>query len=219
MSKKKSKLIRNLKQFLDWRGCGDDPYGWARAYYKYTDCGPWVNFLIADGDDTKDVYYEDLLRPETEAVTNDNCVGIQFGSIVEGSDANSGPFTHMFPFRTPDWEQDEEWMEKETSFYWKRDNASWYCVRTDDDSWIVADVWGEIEWQGAEPPEPIKTLAEEAIGNDWQPEEGSRCFIRQTIPQIPCEWRPRDSDKDWKALPLGDTGAEIYTFENDTTFD
>ena len=41
----KGRLISSLKEFLDWRGCGDDPYRWARAYYKYTDCGPWVNFL------------------------------------------------------------------------------------------------------------------------------------------------------------------------------
>jgi hypothetical protein len=40
-----SKTIHNLAEFLDWRGCGDDPYSWARAYYKYTDCGPRVVFL------------------------------------------------------------------------------------------------------------------------------------------------------------------------------
>lgn len=36
---------------------------------------------------------------------------------------------------------------------------------------------------------------------------------------MPSQWRtPKESDKDWKAMPLGNTGAEIYTVEDDTTF-
>lgn len=370
---KKGRLIHNLAEFLDWRGCGDDPYHWARAYYKYTDCGPWVNFLelvkpaheinhpsvvavlrkvrgkvklmnpeqvdpaylqllaldehgldkkerewdhycklvedyIADEAkqertkrtltlvkktenelhlqqpgrteyveaDYRKVYYEDLHECDGDYVTEkcgctiggigvdpndpqeehaqfdaeplhcceychgkgtiqrwkstgkpratldpDKCCGIQFGSIVEGSEQCSGPFTHMFPFWTSEWTRDEEYMEKETSWYWKRDNASWYRVRTDDEEWVVADVWGDIEWEGEPPPEPIKAAAEEAIKNDWQPEEGSSCFIRQTIPKMP-GWPSLGFKKpgsEWKAMPLGDTGAEIYTFDDDTTFD
>jgi hypothetical protein len=156
----------------------------------------------------------------------ERCCGIQFGSIVEGSDQCSGPFTHMFPFWTSDWRRDEEFMGKETSFYWRRDNATWYRVRTDNDEWTVADVWGDIEWEGEAPPEPIKTLAEAAIKNDWQYDPrwpGGNC-IEQTIPQMPDEFgygcRPKPKEgEEWKAMPLGDTGAEIYTFENDSTFD
>lgn len=324
MSKKKiarkGKLIKDLNAFLDWRGCGDDPGQWARAYYKYTACGPWVNFVIkdkpesiesytfyvrrnakgklhcitdqptpsellrpfgfdADGvpkrgyadcfqslksysaavrkyqerfdklDDTKitliaegptnpkpgehrwvmvrfthhtpastrDVYYEDLRRGTSPPVTNDTCFGIEFGSIVEGSDANSGPFRHMFPFRTSEWERDEEFMEKETSFFWTRDNASWYTVRTAVEEWTVANVWGDIEWEGDPPPDDIKALAEKAIKEDWQDDpEHSGCIV-QTIPKMPGMWK--DPQPDWKAMPLGDTEAEIFTFENDTTFD
>lgn len=222
MSKKKitrkGKLIKDLNAFLDWRGCGDDPGSWARAYYKYTDCGPWVNFVIKDKPEgTRDVYYEDLRRGTSPPVTNDTCVGVEFGSIVEGSDANSGPFRHMFPFRTSEWERDEEFMEKETSYYWKRDNATWYTVRTAVEEWTVANVWGDIEWEGAPPPDDIKALAEKAIEEDWQPDPEHADCIVQTIPKMPGMWK--DPQPDWKAMPLGDTEAEIFTFENDTTFD
>lgn len=358
-SKDKGTLIRNLAEFLDWRGCGSDPYQWARAFYKYTDCGPWVNFLELESpaqdivhpattaivrcvrgkaklmnqsevdpklvqllsldeqglsrkerswdhycklvhdylaDEAKQartgrtlelvkqtatelhlqapertehvearyrrVYYEDLARERGEYITvpcsctleacghhpddpldetysncepdpecelchgrgtlqhwkgtgepvatldPDKCCGIEFGSIVEGSDAYSGPFTHLFPFWSSEWEHDEEHMEEETSFYWKRDNARWYRVRIDDRDWVVADVWGDIEWEGEPPPEPIKSLAEQTIENDWQ-----------SIPTEPSMWAPtRESYKDWQALPLGDTGAEILSFECDDVF-
>jgi hypothetical protein len=325
----KGRLITSLKDFLDWRGCGDDPYSWARAYYKYTDCGPWVNFLelvtpaheidhpsvvavlyrvrgkvklmnpeeidtkylqllaldergldrkerkwdhyrklVEDyiADEAKqartkrtltlvkktatelhlqqparteyveagyrEVYYEDLGRGSI-TLDPEKCCGIQFGSIVEGSDQCSGPFTHMFPFWSSEWTRDEEFMEKETAFYWRRDNASWYRVRTEDDEWVVANVWGDIEWEddglsdgGSEIPPDIKALAEEAIKNDWQEDPrwpGGNC-VAQTIPRIPNEfgWGQRPEPKEgeeWKAMPLGDTGAEIYTFDDDTVFD
>jgi hypothetical protein len=324
---KKGRLITSLADFLDWRGCGDDPYRWARAYYKYTDCGPWVNFLelvtpaheinhpsvvavlhkvrgkvklmnpeeidpkylqllaldehgldrkerkwdhycklveeyIADEanqertgrtltlvkrtatelhlqqpgrmeyveDDYKEVYYEDLGRGSV-TLDPERCCGIQFGSVVEGSEQCSGPFTHKFPFWSSDWARDEEFMEKETSFYWKRDNASWYRVRTEDEEWVVANVWGDIEWEdgglsdaGSEIPPDIKALAEEAIKNDWQTDPKWDCCVVQTIPRMPNEFgwgcRPKPKEgEEWKAMPLGDTGAEIYTFEDDTVFD
>ena len=312
----KGRLIHTLAEFLEWRGCGGSPYQWARAFYKYTDCGPWAQFLelvtpardiehptkvavirrvrnrarlvnageldpkfvqflgldkdgldrkertwahycklvhayVADdakqkrtgrtlelvektkdelrlrqpactehvGADYREVYYEDLGRG-TATLDPVKCCGIKFGSIVEGSEACSGPFTHMFPFWTSDFDRDIEHMKAETSFYWKRDNASWYRVRTDDDEWVVANVWGDIEWEEGEPPKRIKALAEKAIKNDWQPDPKFDGAVIQTIPKMPSVWRtPKESDKDWKAMPLGKTGAEIFTFTDDTTFD
>jgi len=364
------KVITSLQEFLTWRGFGnDEPRYWARCFYKYTACGPWAVFLMADkpahdiehpdvtarircvrgharlmnpkdlDDDfvqflgfdkqgldrkertwenyvklvddfiadegkmartkygieiekrtvaelhirrhgwtehvdavTKEIYYEDIgpvyayrevkcgcasevigthpddpqeeiyrdkdpdpdcdichgrgthqmymATGEVIEVDPELCVGIKFGSIVEGSEVCSGPFEHMFPFKAKDFERDLKYMEKETSFYWERDNGSWYCVRTDDEEWYVVNVWGDIRWE-SEPPEPIKTLAEEAMKNDWQPdpERPNSCIV-QTIPQMPDAWTtPKDSDKYWKGMPLGDTGAEVYTFENNSTFD
>ena len=40
--------INNIKEFLTSRGFEDNPYYWARCLYKYTDCGPWVSFVVLD---------------------------------------------------------------------------------------------------------------------------------------------------------------------------
>lgn len=38
--------VTNFKEFLESRGMeGETPYRWARALYKYTDCGPWTVFI------------------------------------------------------------------------------------------------------------------------------------------------------------------------------
>lgn len=209
-----SKTINNLQEFLDWRGCGDNPYEWARAFYKYTDCGPWVRFLMRNAEgNTYSIYYEDRDTKLDPAL----CVGIKFGSIVEGSDVESGPFTHKFPFESDAFNKDVAHMEAETSFYWERDNASWYTVRTEDDEWTVSNSWGDIRWKGDPPPGTIKAAAEAAIKEDWQDDPEHSCIVIQTIPKLPGLWAT--AQKDWKAMPLGDTGAEIYTFENDTTFE
>ena len=313
----KGRLITNLAEFLGWRGfSNDEPYYWARCFYKYTGCGPWTVFLLRDqeahdvahgpqtarfrkvrgkavlenvgelsekfvqflsydaqglskkertwkaynalvdafaADEAKqartgreivverpsttelrittpgysehfdetyqEVYYEDMREEGSPEVNNKNCVGIKFGSIVEGSDACSGPFVHMFPFASAEFDRDVAHMEAETSFYWERDNGSWYAVRNDDTEWIVVDAWGDIEWKGTPPPEEIKAAAEAAIEADWQDDPEFPGSIRQTIPEIPSMWQPKESDKTWEAMPLGDTGAEIYTFTNDLTYD
>jgi len=372
MSKiKKGRTIKNLNAFLKWRGfANDEPYTWARCFYKYTDCGPWAMFLLRDKDardedyepqtarfrskagkailenvgeltpkfvqflgyddqglskkertwkaynklvdafaadeakqertgreiavtrPTKstlhvttpgytehfkatvtEAYYEDLRKCKTTwkevdcgcklqvagthpddpaedvyapcppdpkcpcchgagryereyptaeplyVVNNKTCVGIKFGSIVEGSDVDISPYVHMFPFNTQAFEDDIADMEAQTSFYWKRDNATWYQVRTEDDEWVVANVWGDIEWDGEEPPAAIKEAAEKAIKADWVEDPKWKGAVIQTIPKMPSIWEPlKDSNKDWQAMPLGDTGAEIYTFEDDSDY-
>jgi hypothetical protein len=300
--------MKNLKEFLAWRGY-DNPYSWARSFYKYTDCGPWVNFLIQEapardvdhpaviavfrrvrgkvklmnpdevspdylqllsldekGLDRKErawdhycglvatyvadeakqartkktleivkqtptelhlrqpartqhieakirgVYYE-----EARDLDVDKCVGIEFGSIVEGSDACSGPFVHMFPISKKAFNRDVAFMEKETAFYWERDNGSWYTVRTDQDEWVVVNAWGDIRWQGKPPPKKIRKAAEAAIENDWQDDPDFEGAVKQTIPKMPGMWGK--AQPGWEAMKLGNTGAEIFTFENDTTYD
>lgn len=60
--------------------------------------------------------------------------------------------------------------------------------------------------------------------NDWQDDPDHSGCIVQTIPQMPNEFgwgcRPKLKEgEEWKAMPLGDTGAEIYAFDDDTVFD
>ena len=80
-----------------------------------------MNFLVrSDYGSYNRVYYEDCL----DVVTVDACCGVEFGSVVEGSDATSGPFTHLFPFCTSDWDRDEDAMDEETTHLWEEANGS-----------------------------------------------------------------------------------------------
>lgn len=207
-----SKTINNLSEFLDWRGCGDDPYSWARAFYKYTDCGPWASFLLKGG---ADVYYEDIRRPNKPAVTNESCIGITIGSIVEGSEQSAGPYVHKFPFAAEEFERSCADMERVTSFYWKRDNSDWYCVWDGTDVWHVTSCWGDIEWMGdTEPPEDLVESVVKAIENDWQDDPKHSGCVVQTIPHHAAWYEKQDPD--WKPMDLGVRGATIHSFTNDT---
>lgn len=246
------RIIHNLEEFLEWRGFGaEEPYYWARCFYKYTDCGPWVTFLMQG----EDVYYEDIGKDECEEravrcectyesggphpddpqeelvvrcdpdpecrhcrgagertkrvptgrkITVDaaSCVGIQFGSIVEGSDANSGPFDHMFPFNSMDFSLDEKTMERETSFYWERDNSQWYCVRTPRTEYYLHNTWGEIKWDGDKPSPALRKKIEAFLNTDAE------------IPHIP-EWWGKPQP-DWKPLAIPGTKSTIHEYTNDS---
>ena len=84
--------IENLNMLMETLGV-DSPSSFGRAIYRWVDCGPWMDFLVEDG---KTYYYSD--EGTDEAVTNDNCVGIPIGSIVEGSDAEIAAEVLEFPF-------------------------------------------------------------------------------------------------------------------------
>ena len=167
--------------------------------------------------DYREIYYEDVSKDNP--VDLELCAGIKFGSIVEGSEACSGPFTHMFPFSSDDWDRDEEYMEGETSFYWERDNGSWYTVTRGEEEWVAVNAWGDIRWKGETPPEDIRKAAEQAMHNDWQDDPDFKGCIVQTIPVMPGIYEIKPEHKDWKPLPLGETGAEIYSFTNDEIYD
>lgn len=304
-----NKTINSLEEFLAWRGfhINDGPYYWARCFYKYTACGPWAVFILADqparvdewtisivrgkngklqalpfkgemppldvirrfGFDTdgkpmkedrefmtslatyakalgeyrdrmdvrdgltfqfwegpsnplpgerrwilvgitkpvkateKEVYYED--GNVNELVTNETCIGIKFGSIVEGSESSSGPFTHYFPFETKDFEWDEQWMEDETSFYWERDNSQWYQLRVGDRAYFLHNTWGDIKWDGKPPGRKLKAKVEEFVNEHFD-----------DIPHEPYVYSP--ANPDWKPAKIPNSRAEIWEYCNDTTF-
>lgn len=309
-----SKKINSLEEFLAWRGFGaDEPYYWARCFYKYTDCGPWAVFIMADeparvdkwsfivgrdsrgklraapvqgelpppgvisrfGFDTdgnpikedrefmsslatyakalgdyrerltksddlsfdywpgpsnpkpgerkhilvgitmpvkateREIYYEDIGKTQEDGtkieVDPTKCIGIKFGSIVEGSEAYSGPFTHYFPFDTKDFERDEKWMEEETSFYWERDNSQWYQLRVGDRTYFLHNMWGEIKWDSKPPSRKLKDKVEEFINEHFD-----------DIVHEPHVWgKPQP---DWAPTPIPGSRATIHECYNDTTF-
>jgi len=310
---KKITIVNNLQEFLDSRGCGDNPWQWARAFYKYTDCGPWAVFIMRDqparvdkwsiivrrepngklytfpvsgelppldvlrrfgfneqglpnkedrefmsslkkyqkaledyrerlgkNDDLAfniwpgptnpspgelqhiligitipktetytEIYYEDIGRKndkgEETVVDLDRCAGIKFGSIVEGSEAYSGPFTHMFPFDTEAFDRDVHYMEEETSFYWERDNSQWYQVLVGEKHYFCHNTWGEIKWDEPLPSAKLRKKIE--------------AFINEHFDDIPhevhCWGKP---NPDWKPASIPGSRAEIWECYNDTTF-
>lgn len=189
--------INNLSEFLRWRGCGDEPYGWARAFYKYTDCGPWAVFLLKDGGE---VYYEDLRREGAPPVTDETCSGIKFGSIVEGSDAESGPYYHEFPLDTEAFDRDVVGMEEETTFYWERDNYQWYRLHVLGHTYYLHQTWEGVVWDEA-PSRKLRKKVEAFLEGDAE------------IPQE--TWRNREEHK---PLRIPGTRADIEEYVNDGVF-
>ena len=351
-------IINNLNEFLAWRGFShDEPYYWARCYYKYTACGPWVTFLLRDelahedihpqqtakikcikkqavltnanelADDYvsflgfdkqglskqertwvaylelvdkfvadeakqkrtgreivitrrapltlhvtlpgytgqiketfKEVYYEDIgkkrqVRQSTECtncgleeagphpddpqetmykkadpdpdcrwcrgkgsymkdypigevmvVNNDNCVGIKVGSIVEGSEVCYGPETYVFPFDSAEFDKDEKYMEEFTSYYWERDNSTWYeLVVGDNKVYYLHANWGDIKWDCTPPYPRLKRKVEAFINEHYD-----------DIPEMPGIYE--ESKKDWKPARIPGTRATIYETYNDGEF-
>lgn len=68
--------------------CGHQTFAsFGRCVYKYTDCGPWIVAVLRNG---KEVGYTD---PAADTLgMNTDVRAIKVGSIVEGSDAEIGPY-------------------------------------------------------------------------------------------------------------------------------
>ena len=124
--------IRNLQEFLAHIG-GDSAYQAGRAIYKYTDCGPWITYLVED----REVYYE-----SDEANTLTDCIGIKMGSIVEGSEAYVDRDPMMFPFTGEQFDAYVQGINDEAVAYWERDNLDHYSVRQGKKEYYVNSGWG-----------------------------------------------------------------------------
>jgi hypothetical protein len=129
----------------------------------------WIDAVKSVEAGTKELYYEDLNKVGGESTDMSKCIGVEFGSIVEGSEANSGPFVHEFPFDMNDFDRDVEYMEKETSFYWERDNSTWLTIRRIEVSkqcFYLHNAWGDIKWDGEVPKNTQLRNAAEAFARD-----------------------------------------------------
>lgn len=143
---------------------------------------------------------------EEVKVDPDLCIGIKFGSIVEGSECCSGPYEHFFPFKKKDFDRDIEHMEAETSYYWERDNSQWYEVRvTGGNDYWVHNTWGDIRWDGEPPYKQLREKIERFIEENWE-----------SIPHIPGYWG--DGKPDWQPLKIPGTRATIHEYCNDGIF-
>jgi hypothetical protein len=89
-----SPQIHNTQEFCDQLGV-DDFEQLKKAIYKGTNCGPWIR--------------------EVEG-------GLQVGSIVDGSDAETETFTFHFPFEYQDlWKALDE-LELQAELLWHEAN-------------------------------------------------------------------------------------------------
>lgn len=174
MDTKDPEIVHNYREFAQAR-LGDPestPYYLGRCLYKYTDCGPWSVYILDEPLLTKkfnpdELYYED--EEASDCSLADHIIGVKVGSIVEGSDAYAEPFTLMFPFDMEDFWKGVESVNEEASFYWERDNSSWYTLHHPEhgDFWIK-ECWGDWEWgtEAEEIPQEVKDAVQKWIGED-----------------------------------------------------
>lgn len=111
--------VKNVRELLESQGLsGETPYRWARALYKYIDCGP------------SDIYYSDIRT---------------LGTIVEGSDVELGPYTFRFPFdpdsfgKTVERRDNSRWFSLIGHGAWITIRETWGEVYWIDDTFGVSE--------------------------------------------------------------------------------
>lgn len=154
---KKGKTYKTVEDLLQ----GDTPYHYGRSLYKYTDCGPWIAYVLEDG---STLYYEDA----GNSFNGKKVIGVDIGSIVEGSDVEIGPHRLTFPFSEKDFDDTVKAIDDEASFYWERDNSHWYIVHGDPEkdggeNYYLHETWGDVKWEDGEPPEEVKAAVEALV--------------------------------------------------------
>lgn len=112
----------SLADFLAKRG-HETPWAFGRALYKYTDCGPWTSFIAPGAGKRGQVYYESKEAAEPNAAWWADCIGLQIGSIVEGSDAEVQPESLYWPITVQQLDRAVENIDAEASRLWDEANA------------------------------------------------------------------------------------------------
>lgn len=95
------------------------PHRLGHILYKWVECGPWVSFLMNHG---KSHYYADPDEPKDIASWSNDVVGVELGSIVEGSDAEVGPYMLRFPFTDEQFWSAVDGIDDEAHILWEESN-------------------------------------------------------------------------------------------------
>jgi len=136
------KTYKNINQLVKAHGC-ENFRQFARALYKNTACGPWTRLLLTEG---RTYYYEDKGMDDPSLLIDENILGIDIGSIVEGSDVEVGPIALHFPFTSMQLDEAVKEINDEADFYWKRDNESSYRITAPDGKEWFADVGFSVSY-------------------------------------------------------------------------
>ena len=129
-----------------------------RAVYKGTDCGPWCNLILTGG---RSMSYEVKGAEDPSCLVDADIIGVEVGSIVEGSDAEVGPEFLKFPFTSEEFWGTVEDISNQVSFYWDRDNTRDYIIEKGDKEYYFND----YEMSGL--PKKLESLFEK-----WDREDG-----------------------------------------------
>lgn len=126
-------------KIADFTDCDYESFhDFARAVYKYTDCGPWVVAVLPDD---REIYYGD--KEAWELPMDTEVKYLRVGSIVEGSDVEVGPHDVEDPKEF--WKIVKE-IDKECTFYWRRDNLDHFnLLRNGAPIGGIVCGWGEFE--------------------------------------------------------------------------
>jgi len=108
----------------------DNFWRFGRSLYKYTDCGPWTRLVLTED---RYAYYEDKGSDDPSLLLDEDIIGIEIGSIVEGSDVEVGPIFLRFPFTSDELDVTVREIDEEVSFYWKRDNEDDFVLTSTSD--------------------------------------------------------------------------------------
>ena len=127
------------------RSDAETPHDFGRDLYKATSCGPWVSFVVPGHGCRSSVYYESTEAREVQPAWWSQCTGIDIGSIVEGSDVEVGPTRLHWPFTQAQLYEALKQVDAEASFYWERDNTTFFEVTDSGKSWRVYARWGNFD--------------------------------------------------------------------------
>ena len=139
-------MNQQLQKLIDEHSYDGTLFSFGRNIYKATACGPWITFVLSDG---SEVYYEDQAAKVTLEELEErglSVVGLNIGSIVEGSDVEIGPYYLKIDdeFTATVFWVAIDGIDDEAQFYWKRDNATYYSLRDADGKLLEWCEWEEF---------------------------------------------------------------------------
>lgn len=171
----------NIKELLAAHDA-DNFWRFGRNLYKYTDCGPWTRLVLTE---ERSMYYTDRGADDPSVLDDPDIIGIEIGSIVEGSDVEVGPYFLRFPFTEEQFEEAVKSVDDEAHFYWGRDNTDEYCVEHGGHSyWARIEPFEACDWGDDDVPVVVKETFDKWI-EDSDLDEGESITIGEaTITRI-----------------------------------
>jgi hypothetical protein len=173
------KTYKNATELCNDHGA-DNFWRFGRTLYKYTDCGPWTRLVLTED---RSIYYGAKGADDPSLLLDDDIIGIEIGSIVEGSEVEIGPILLRFPFTSNKLYAMVKEINDEASFYWKRDNEDEFILTSGGIEYYITSGWGN-EYPKDMPAELIEKFERWQATDHGAFEGGSVEFEGLTIEHI-----------------------------------